>query len=106
MNNVTVEYSVVKEMIRIGDIIKISVGKTSDFYIVAAVSIGNKLGVTLISLSDGTCWDDVVYFEQNRFDVVTMCFLEEKLRDNKGIASLEKLRNLNIVLFDKELANE
>ena len=101
MNNITFKYSVEKEMIKIGDIIKISVGNTSDFYIVAAVSIGNKLGVTLISLSDGTCWGDVVYFEQNRFDDVTMCYIEEKLLDNNNI-KIEKFRGLNIILSHKE----
>ena len=102
MNNVTFEFTVEKEAIRIGDIIKINIGKTSEFYIVAAVSTSNKLGVALINLTDGTCWSDVVYFEQNRFDIVTMCYLEEKLLDNKNI-TFEKLRDLNIVLLNKEV---
>jgi len=102
MNNVTFERTVEKEIIRIGDIIKITVGKTSDFYIVAAVSTGGKLGVVLISLTDGTCWDHVMYFEDNRFDAVTMCHLEEKLMDGKSF-TFEKLRNLNILLLDKEV---
>ena len=100
MNEVSFERTVEREIIRIGDIIKISVGKTSDFYIVSAVSTGDKLGVALISLVDGTCWSDVVYFEQNRFDIVTMCYLEEKLLDGKGF-TFEKLRDLNIILLDK-----
>lgn len=102
MNNVTYERTAEKEIIRIGDIIKITVGKTSDFYIVAAVSTGDRLGVALISLTDGTCWDNVMYFENNRFDAVTMCHLEEKLLDGKSF-TFEKLRGLNIILIDKEV---
>lgn len=102
MNNVTFEHTIEREIIRIGDIIKISVGKTSDFYIVAAVSTGGKFGLALISLTDGTCWDYMIYFEDSKFDVATMCYLEEKLLDGKNF-TFENLRNLNIVLLDKEV---